>query len=133
MNPERVFIGNIKKCTKYERHTTFESSTYIGDECISIEHFGFVEQDSVIYKSHALLIQTKNGGYVDLENLNSILDHIKVLKDIAKNGYHLGGLIMSTSPHCKDCLFVDSKSLKPFFENTKIKNIPIRKLKKIDK
>ena len=130
MNSNQIFIGNIKKCTEYERHTTFESSTYIDDECISVERFGYIKKDSEVYKTNAILIQTKHGGYVDLENLNSILDHIKLLKDITKDGYRLGGLIMSTNPHCKDCLFVDRHSLKPLYLQKEIKNISVKNLKK---
>jgi len=34
MKPEQIFIGNIRKCTKYESHTTFQSKTYINGEYI---------------------------------------------------------------------------------------------------
>ena len=84
-----------------------------------------------LYKENAVLIKVKNGGYVDLENFNSILDYIKIHQDITKNGYRLGGLIMSTSAHCINSLFVDRKSLIPYYKNKEQdNNISVHQLKK---
>ena len=76
------------------------------------------------------MLKIKQGGYVDIERLNSILDYIKMRKDITKTGYILGGLIMSTSSHRIDSLFVDETSLKPYYNNKQQKNISVRQLKK---
>ena len=131
MKPEQIFIGNIKKCTKYEEHTTFSSSMYIGNQCICCDSFGTIAVDDEIYKENAVLIKIKNGGYVDLERLNSLLDYIKIHQDITKNGYRLGGLMMSTSAHCIDSLFVDEESLKPYYtDEQQIGNISVHQLKK---
>ena len=78
MKPEQIFIGNIRRCTKYENHTTFSSSTYIGDQCIGCDSFGYIEEENELYKENAILIKVEHGGYVDLEKLNSILDYIKM-------------------------------------------------------
>lgn len=131
MKTDQIFIGDIRKCTKYNTHTTFSSSMYIGDQCIGCNSFGYVDEDDELYKENAVLIKVKNGGYVDLENFNSILDYIKIHQDITKNGYRLGGLIMSTSAHCVNCLFVDRKSLKPYYTNKEQdNNISVHQLKK---
>lgn len=130
MKPEQIFIGNIKKCTQYEEHTAFSSNTKIGSQCICEESFGYIIQDSEIFKENAILIKVKNGGYVDLENLNSILDHIKIWKDTSKYGYRLNGLMMSTLPDDINDLFVDSKSLKPYYTKEQPKSISTRQLKK---
>lgn len=131
MKAEQIFIGDIRKCTKYETHTTISSSAYIGNQCILSESFGYISEDDELYKRNAILIKIKNGGYVDLERFNSILDYIRIYHDITKNGYYLGRLMMSTSAHCIDSLFVDEKSLQPYYGNRqKNSTISIRQLKK---
>ena len=106
MKTDQIFIGNIKKCTKYD----YRSQGY-GDWNTS------PAVDSKLYKQNAVLIKVENGGYVDLEKLNSLLDYIKIYKDITENGYRLGGLMRSIRPHCVDCLFVDLDSLKPYYSD----------------
>lgn len=131
MKTDQIFIGNIRKCTKYKMHTTLISSLFIGDQCVGSDSFGHIETDDELYKENAVLIKIKNGGYVDLERFNSILDYIKIYRSITKNGYRLDGLMMSTSAHCIDSLFVDEKSLKPYYSNkSQINNISVRQLKK---
>ena len=111
MRPEQIFIGNIRKCTKYESHTIFQSKTYMDEECIGFDFFGCLNIDDELFKENAILIKIEKGGYVDLERFNSILDYVKIYKDITKDGYVLGGLMMSTYSHGLDSLFVDKKSL----------------------
>jgi hypothetical protein len=131
MKTDQIFIGNINRCTKYVNHTTFSSGTFIGDECICSDSFGYIEKEDELYKENAILIKLKNGGFVDLENLNSILDHLKVLNTTTKDGFYLGGIIMSTHAHCKDSIFVDSKSLVPYYSESKTNGkISARQLKK---
>lgn len=131
MKTDQIFIGDIRKCTKYETHTTFSSSTYIGDQCIGCDSFGYIDKDDELYKENAVLIKIKNGGYVDLERFNSILDYIRIYRDITKDGYRLGGLMMSTSAHCIDSLFVDEKSLKPYYaDKQQTDDISVHQLKK---
>ena len=131
MKTDQIFIGNINKCTKYINHTTFSSGTFIGDTCICSDSFGYIEKEDEIYKENAILIKLKNGGYVDLENLNSIFNHLEVLTKTTRDGFYLGGIIMSTSAHCEDSIFVDSKSLVPYYaENKNNSNISARQLKK---
>lgn len=131
MKTDQIFIGDIRKCTKYETHTTFSSSTYIGDQCIGCDSFGHIVEDDELYKENAVLIKIENGGYVDLERFNSILDYIRIYRDITKDGYRLGGLMMSTSAHCIDSLFVDEKSLKPYYtDKQQIDDISVHQLKK---
>ena len=130
MKTEQIFTGDIRKCTKYERHTSFESKTYINGVCVDCDSFGHIETDDVLYRENAVLIKIQNGGYIDLDTLNSVLDYIKVKKNIKEDGFILGGLILDTSAHCMDSLFVDSESLKPYYNNDKKDNISVRKLRK---
>lgn len=124
MKTEQIFIGNINKCVKYEERPT----------CISgSDSFGHIVTDYELYKENVILIKIENGGYVDLERFNSILDHIKIKQAITEGGYILGGLMMPTYAYCMDALFVDKKSLRPYYANAdeqQKKNISVHKLKK---
>jgi len=130
MKPEQIFTGDIRKCTKYESHLAFSSETYITGECIGSCGFGYIDKEDELFKENAILIKIKNGGYVDLERFNSILDYLRIYGDITKEGYRLGGLMMPTSAYKADCLFVDADSLKPYYSNEQEKNISVRQLKK---
>ncbi len=130
MNSNQVFTGTIKRCTKYEMHTTFRSEAFVGDVSLGVDTLGYIEEDSVIEKENAVLIQVTDGGYVDVESYKSAIDYFKVRQSISSEGFRLGGLIMSTRPHREDCLFVDSATLKPYYSKSEPKNISVRKLKK---
>ena len=130
MKAEQIFIGDIKKCTKYEAHTTLQCETYINGQSIGGEGFGYVKIEDEIFKENAILIKFENGGYVNVENINSILDYIKIYKNIKKNGYKLGGLMMSTYAHRPDCLFVDRDSITRYCNGEQTKNISIHQLRK---
>lgn len=131
MKAEQFFIGDIRECTKYEMHTTFSSSTYIGDECLGCDSIGYTVSDDALYKKDAVLVKVVNGGYVDIDSINSIFDFLSIRKDISDDGFSLGGLIMSTSAAFPHSLFVDEKTLKPYYaENNKQDDVSVFKLKK---
>ena len=65
MKPDKVFIGNIKRCTKYISHSRFTGNVFIGEECVSLNSFGYIESEDELYKENAVLVKTKNGGYID--------------------------------------------------------------------
>ena len=71
MKTDKIFWGNIRKCTKYEVHKVFTCSEYINDQCIGSDSFGYVERDDELYKEYAILIKLENGSFVDLEILFS--------------------------------------------------------------
>ena len=50
MKSDRVFIGNIKKCTKYEKQPLFSFGTYVGVDCIGCDCFGHTIVESELYK-----------------------------------------------------------------------------------
>lgn len=127
---ENVFIGTIRRCTKYNTHTTFSSSTYIGDDCIGEDSFGYIEYDSIVRKENAKLLKVTQGGYVDLDYLNNLLDELKVKSKITRNGFYTNGLIMSTSPGKSGDLFVDVDTLKKYEPLKEIKRPTVKKLKK---
>ena len=131
MKTDQIFIGNIRKCTKYDTHTIFSSSTYVGEQCIGSECFGYIDKDDELYKEDAVLVKIKNGGYVDLESFNSLLDYIRIYCDITKNGYILGGLMMPTSAYRAGGLFVDKDSLRLYYaDKEQTSSVSVRKLKK---
>lgn len=131
MKSDQVFIGNIRRCTKYEENIALSCKTYIDGQLVGCERFGSIEEDNELYKENAILIRVKNGGYVDLERFDSILDYIRLHRLYTKNGFRLGGLIMSTSAYRLDDLFVDEKTLKPYYQtNEEVKDTSILKLKK---
>jgi len=117
-----VFIGTIERCTKYEMHTTFA----LGDA-----EAGYIIKESVPYKCSAKLLKVTNGGYVDLDLLNSFLDEIEVKNKISKDGgFYRSSLIMGTSPYGMDCLFVNESTLKQYIPLQEIKRPTVKKLKK---
>lgn len=130
MKKDKIYIGNIRRCTKYESHKTVVTSANINNECIGSSGFGYTDSEDEMYKENAILIKTKNGGYVDLDNLNNFLDYLKVKNNTTKNGIRLDGLIMSTSADYLNCLFVDEGTLKPYYKNQN-SDISIIELKKI--
>lgn len=131
MKPEQIFIGSIRKCTKYEMHTTFSMTISIGGAPLGTDSFGYIEQDSILEKENAVLVKLEKGGYVDLDTFNSALDYLRIYKDVTKHGYRTGGLILSTSPNKIGSIFVDESSVKPYYQTKdKVKNITFGKLKK---
>lgn len=117
MKPDKVFRGNIKRCTKYISHSRFTGNVFIGEECVNLSSFGYIESEDELYKENAVLVKTKNGGYIDLENFNSILDYLKIYKDDVQRDYNLWKTIMPTHSRSNNSLFVDENSLKPYFNS----------------
>lgn len=132
MQIEEVFIGDIRKCNKYEMHPTFKSETFINGVSLGCDCFGFIETDSEPYKENATILKIKNGGYVDLDNLKTIIDCWKVDSLMRENGgYSLKGIMMSTSESFLNGLFVDEKSLKPYFkEQIDVETMSLRKVRR---
>lgn len=128
MDKNQIFIGTIRKCTQYEMHPMFENRTYFGDQCIGFDCLGYTTTSDEVYKENAILIKLKNGFYVDLNQLDSILDCIKIYRP---DRYRLGGLAMSTSADHVGSLFVDTDSLKPYYEGKQNSNhVSVYQLKK---
>lgn len=98
---ENIYIGNIMRCTKYEEHT----NCVIEDFC-GIDTFGHIIEENEIYKENVILLKVAQNGYVDLDQLNSYLDYLKIKKYKANGGFRLGGAILSTMPWKENSLFV---------------------------
>lgn len=129
MKSDRIFIGNIKKCTVYDEHSTFSSSFYIGDRCITTESYGTIGINSEMIKKNAVLLRLTEGGYVDLESLNSYLDYLKARKDVGRKGFRLGRLILPDVALGLDYVFVDRHSLKQYYsDKSKKQKVSVRRL-----
>ena len=129
MKTEKIYIGNIRRCTSYEEHYTRTASTCIDDMCIENESLGYINSDDVLYKENAILLKLDNGGFVDLEDLNSLLDILKLKKNSLSKWITLGGSVMITTPYENDCLFVDRNSLRNYSDEVK-SNVSVYKLRK---
>lgn len=126
MNTEQIFIGNIRRCTEF-RINVPSSPQFLG---VDIGPFPFIKVEDELYKKDAILIKLKDGNYVDLENLNSFLDYIKLHKDI-KRPYYNNSLILPTSARCLNALFVEMQSLRPYYtEKNQVDKISVYQLKK---
>lgn len=129
MKTDRIFIGNIKMCTKCEFCNVISNNDYIDDKCIGSASFGYIDYEEKIVKENAILIKLKDYFYVDIENLNSFLDYI-LISGVIINPI-LTNLAILTAPYKKNQLFVDKESLKPYYGNEeKIDNISLKTLKK---
>lgn len=126
MKKHQIFIGDIRKCTKHIMQPLFSFGDPFGGEI-----FGYTEQEDELYKKDAVLIEVTNGAYVDLEVIDSALDMLRLKKYILKDGgWRNNSLMMSTRPTCGDELFVDSDSLKPYYNKEQDKNVSVKQLKK---
>lgn len=114
MKLEQIFIGDIKKCTKYERCPSRTYTTRFG-VVTGVESEVTITYNEEVYKEKAVLIKIDKGGYVDLDRLNTIMDILKIHKDLLPNSYRVGGLMMATRAHKEGCLFVDENSLTPMY------------------
>ena len=117
MSSNDIFIGDIRKCTAY----IGGSLVYASDNGYS----GF-ELNSVIYKKNAILYKTKNGRYVDIDMINSIFDSF-----IIKRHESIGklGLLMPTSAYGENTLYIDKKTLKPYYRDEKV-DFSVKQLKR---
>lgn len=131
INIENVFIGTIRKCTKYEICMVSSSKTHLRDACIGVNAFEYAKKDSVEYKEYAKLLKVTDHGYIDLDLLNNFLDEVKIKRKIKKDSeISMDGLIMSTSPNKLNILFVDESTLVQYKPLKEIKRPTVKKLKK---
>ncbi len=119
---EKICIGNLMQCTKYETHTLFSSTMFIGDVSLGIDSFGHIETEEEILEKDVYLLKVKNGGYVRLDSINTLKDYFAINHCLVENGYKTGSIMLSTGAGYKGNIFVDEKSLKPVAEGEVKKN-----------
>ena len=128
MKKEQIFIGNIKKCTEYEMVATTSVGIIINGRIVSSDSYGYTKTNDELYKEDVILVKFKNDFYVELEKLNLLLK-LKA-QTSARRGHVINELMMLTSPSAVGDLFVDEKSLKPYYGmEYKSAKVLMRKLK----
>ncbi len=129
MDSNKIFVGDIKRCTKYDNIVLISSVLSIEDAPISIEKIGYIDINAEPYIDNAILLKIKDGRYVDINRLNTIKDYLRMYYEyLSKYIYH-NGILMPTRPMAKGTLFVDEASLKPYYADEK-RNVSIRSLKR---
>lgn len=131
MKSNQIFIANLRKCTKHESHALFQSSTEINGESLGGEIFGYTDRQDELYKENAILIQMKNGAYVDIDVLKSYFDYLKLFRDITPNGFINNGIFLSTMPTKVGDIFIDYKTIEPYYDFPQVENVSFRSLKRI--
>ena len=128
MKKEQIFIGNIKKCTEYEEVITSCWGVITNKGLIASDSYGYNMTNDELYKEDVILVKLKNDFYVELEKLNLLLK-LKA-QTSARKGYKINEFMMLTSPSAVGDLFVDEKSLKPYYGmEDKSAKVLMRKLK----
>ena len=118
----------IKKCTEYEMVATTSVGIIINGRIVSSDSHGYIKKDDELYKEDVILVKLKNDFYVELEKLNLLLK-LKA-QTSARKGYKINEFMMLTSPSAVGDLFVDEKSLKPYYGmEDKSAKVLMRKLK----
>lgn len=128
MKSDSIFVADIKKCTSYDTTNLFCCEEYINGKLVGRSGFGYITHEGEVIKKDAILINLKNGGYVDIDSLNGVVDVVKTLKDMRRRGFVTGGKIMSTSPSRVGSVYVCTDSLRPY--NSKEKEVSILQLKR---
>ena len=131
MKKHQIFIGDIRKCTRYDMESIFMKEDYATGTVL-----GHTIKEDELYKKDAILVKVTEGSlsssaYIDLESIESSLDMLKLKKYIIKgHGWINNSLMIPTYATGVDSLFVDAISLKPYYEREISKNVSVKQLKK---
>ena len=98
MNSERIFFGDIYKVTEYE------AEPISNDPKISR-----IKKKRELLKKQAVLLQTKDQKYLDLEQMNFLL-WLRLNYRIPFMEKHL----LRTLPLMKDQVYIEQTSLRPY-------------------
>lgn len=125
MNSEKVFIGDIKRCTNYTIEPMLVCEDFFG-----ITAFGSINVKSELQEKGAVLIQISDRVFVPLSKIKSFLSYYIALGDYRINGLNSKHLIYAGIPCFEGQQFIDDDSLKPYFnEDMQKRDISIRSLK----
>ena len=112
MDSNRIFIGNIMRCTGHQ-----ERPLLVMESFGTIDSFGSIETTQELAKENAILLKTKHGYYVDVEGL-SLFDIMYLYLEDDKcitSGTMSWKLFMGTfSGLYVGELFVDRDTLHPY-------------------
>lgn len=112
----KVCIGNLLKVTKYDIVSDFSMEGMSG-----ITQIGHIESENIPYKEGVPLIEIKKGKYVNLDEVVSFLDRMKLRKllkstENKKSILSDGRFILDTIDGYRvgDCI-VQQDTVKPFY------------------
>lgn len=125
MKPDRIFIGDIKKCTDYRMDPML-----ICEDPFGVTTLGCQTYESKVYEKDVVLIKFGESAYIPFRDVDSFLSYFEALMDYRAKKLNSNLFIHSGSPYRVGQLFVDAEELMPFYdEETEEKNISIRALK----
>lgn len=118
---ENIFIGNIKKCTKYREVDMLEQKG----------KSNYILYNSEVYAEDVILVKVsdKPAGYLNLRSFEALLDYLKQNNIDNYEGPSLEESILYTKVNGPGSIWVDSVSLKPYYKKEKGK-VKVRKIKK---
>lgn len=123
MKSKNIFIGTVKKCKNLYCYKQYGDEKYFGDFRIGSTEIGTIHRYTDIIDEKAILIKVNEEKYIWIDLLTKA-DEVLVNLGIPIN-------IIKTFPTCDGALFVDKKTLKPYFENNINNNLNIKKIKSL--
>ena len=111
MRKEQFFIGNVNICTKYEIKDLIKN---VRGGSISGLASRIIE--SKTYRKNIPLLKLNDGNYVCVDSIDSLKKYIELYDYIiSKNSYN-HDIILSSCPLQEREIFVDEKSLVPYYD-----------------
>ena len=123
MKSKNIFIGTIKKCKNLYWYEQYGDEQYIGDFIIGQTEIGTIHRYVDIIDEKAILIKVGESKYIWVDLLTNKIEEVLVNLGISIN-------TIGTTPSCDNDLFVDEKTLEPYFKN-KNDNLSIKKVKSL--
>lgn len=120
---ENVFIGTVNVCSNIDRYIKDGEYSDIYDFHTCHTKFGAKVSNISKKYEHQVLIKLDEDNYIWFKLIETKVDEILLNMGLYSE-------VLKTSPSDDQMLFVDSESLKPYYENCNDKGISIRKLRK---
>jgi len=119
---ENIFVGNIKKCTKYRKVDINKNKGANS----------YVVYNSEVYANDIILVKISNNPveYIILSTFEVIIDYLKENNLNELNDKFFEEQVFGIKAKGLGSTWVDNNSVKPYYKNEKGK-IKIKKIKKI--
>lgn len=135
MKANNIYYGNIMKCDVKQHILDSTYNTFltnVNKKNFSIDKNGrtiYTEYRPIPYKSNVILIKIGTDKFIALPDIENELDYFKILISNIKLNLDLN-LILTTKPRNRYSLYVDEKTLKPYYKNcTKQQKVKVKQLK----
>ena len=123
MLTKNVYIGNIKKCFSAGNYKLYGDSRIVDNGRNYGKKSYLTEEYTKVLRENVVLIKVNKDYYIDIKDVNTDIDLV----------LYSSKSLIRTEPEEDNELFVDKKSLVPYFDNEVPKRIKIKQLKKIIK